>query len=204
MVAAYRVEVIRSKVGDVGAQLDSPADVAKHYGDLQRFDREHLVRLDLDTRNRVIGEETVSIGSANATLVCPREVFKGAILNSAVNIILLHNHPSGDPSPSSEDEDIADELRKAGDMLGIPVLDFIVIGENGTYWSTSNRRVIRPTACPTVQDCQAALQPSPAPAGPAERAILAAHLVDLIEKDRAVRQALTRWACGCPNIRTDL
>ena len=204
MVAAYRVEVIRSKVSDVGAQISSPADVARHYGNLQRFDREHLVRLDLDTRNRVIGEETVSIGSANATLLSPREVFKGAILNSAINIILLHNHPSGDASPSDEDEEAAEKLRKAGELLGIPVLDFVVIGENGSYWSLSNRRVIRPPACPTVQDSQAALQRSPAPVGLAEKAILAVHLVDLIRTDRAVQQALTRWACGCPNIRTDL
>jgi hypothetical protein len=204
MVAAYRVEVIRSKVGDVGAQIDSPADVAKHYGNLQKFDREHLVRLDLDTRNRVIGEETVSIGSANATLVCPREVFKGAILNSAVNIILLHNHPSGDASPSDEDEEAAEKLRKAGELLGIPVLDFVVIGEGGSYWSMSNRRVVGTPSHPTVRESVAALYFAPAIPAPADKAALAALLVDLIEKDRAVRHALTRWACGCPNIRTEL
>jgi len=68
-------------------------------------------------------------------LVSPREVFKGAILNNATRIILVHNHPSGQAEPSAEDEEINEVLREAGKLLAIPVIDFVIIGESGRYWS---------------------------------------------------------------------
>jgi len=85
----------------------------------------------------VVGEEVVSIGTVNSTLVSPREVFKGAILNNAVRIILVHNHPGGNTEPSSEDEEVNGKLKEAGELLGIPMIDFVIIGEDGRYWSAA-------------------------------------------------------------------
>jgi DNA repair protein RadC len=116
-------------------------------GYLEQYDRERLIRVDLESQNRAIGEEVVSIGTVNSTLVSPREVFKGAILNNAVRIILVHNHPSGNTEPSSEDEEVNKTLREAGQLLGIPVIDFVIIGEDGRYWSAGSGegRVTIPT-----------------------------------------------------------
>jgi len=133
MVNAYRVEVIRTRIAEPSGPLNGPEAVARHYRNLQQYDRERLVRLDLDNRNRLIGEETVSIGTADAALVSPREVFKGAILNSASRIIVLHNHPSGDPQPSDEDRELAVRLRQVGELLAVPLIDFLIIGEDGQY-----------------------------------------------------------------------
>ena len=130
---AYRVRLVRTKIAEPSEPLNSPHAVVRHYGKVQQLDREHLIRLDLDNKNRLIGEETVSIGTAHAALISPREVFRGAILNGASRIIALHNHPSGDPEPSVEDRDIARRLRAVADLVAIPLLDFLIIGENGQY-----------------------------------------------------------------------
>ena len=87
----------------------------------------------LDGKHRVTGLNTVSIGCLQGTPVHPREVFKPAILANAAAIIVLHNHPSGDPTPSREDREITDRLRSCGEMLGVPLLDHIVMGADGYY-----------------------------------------------------------------------
>ncbi|HHV35484.1 MAG TPA: DNA repair protein RadC [Syntrophomonadaceae bacterium] len=94
------------------------------------LDREHFRVMLLNTKNRVLGIETVSIGSLNASLVHPREVFKRAIQRSAASVILVHNHPSGDPSPSPEDVEITQRLCEAGRIIGIEILDHIIIGDH--------------------------------------------------------------------------
>ncbi|MFG0313643.1 MAG: JAB domain-containing protein [Phycisphaerales bacterium] len=104
---AYRIEVVRHKIAEPSAAFRAAEDVVRHYQGLQRYDRERLVRLDLDSQNWLISEETVSIGTATGALVSPREVFRGAILNGAVKVVVLHNHPGGNPSPSEEDQRIA-------------------------------------------------------------------------------------------------
>jgi len=86
--------------------------------------------------------EVVSIGTLNSALVHPREVFKGAIINSANSIILAHNHPSGDPSPSNEDKEITNRLVEAGEIIGISVLDHIVIGSNDKFVSFKEQGLI--------------------------------------------------------------
>jgi DNA repair protein RadC len=88
----------------------------------------------LDTKNRIIREEKVSVGSLSSTLVHPREVFKPAIRDSAASVAIVHNHPSGDPTPSPEDIEITDRLKSAADLIGIKLLDHVVVGE-GTYVS---------------------------------------------------------------------
>jgi len=100
----------------------------------RRWDREHVVTLALDGKNRVLGFEIVSIGTLTASLVHPREVFKAAILANAAAIIVAHNHPSGDPTPSAEDRAITQRLKDAGELLGIRLLDHVVLGD-GRYHS---------------------------------------------------------------------
>jgi len=95
---------------------------------------EHFYILMLNTQNNVIGEERISIGILDASIVHPREVFKPAIRNSASKIILVHNHPSGDPKPSAEDKEITRRLIEAGEGLGIKVVDGVIIG-NGKWGS---------------------------------------------------------------------
>lgn len=86
--------------------------------------------LMLDTKNKLIARNTISIGTINSTIVHPREVFKNAIKKSANSIILVHNHPSGDPRPSEEDIKITKRLKEVGEIMGIMVLDHIIIGDN--------------------------------------------------------------------------
>lgn len=96
--------------------------------------REYFLILLLDGKNRILREEQVSEGSLNQSIVHPREVFSPAVRESAAAIILVHNHPSGDPSPSREDREITRRLKEAGDIMGIRVLDHIIIGD-GRYFS---------------------------------------------------------------------
>jgi DNA repair protein RadC len=94
-------------------------------------DREHMVSIHLDARNRVSGIHTVSVGSLQRSDAGAREVFKAAILGSAASIVLVHNHPSGDPSPSRQDAEVSRALEAAGRLVGIPVLDHVVVGDPG-------------------------------------------------------------------------
>ncbi|PZE19970.1 RadC family protein [Paenibacillus xerothermodurans] len=110
--------------------IRSPKDAADlMMEELRYLQKEHFVCLFLNTKNHVIGQETLSMGSLNASIVHPREVFRAAIKRSSASIICVHNHPSGDPTPSSEDVQITQRLVSAGDIVGIDVLDHIVIGD---------------------------------------------------------------------------
>jgi len=93
----------------------------------------------LDSKNRYLREETVALGSLNQSIVHPREVFRPAIRGAAASVILVHNHPSGDPSPSDEDVRVTERLVEAGKLLGIRVLDHIIVGE-GRYFSFFDQR----------------------------------------------------------------
>ena len=98
-------------------------------------DREGFWVILLDGRNRVVGINLIALGSLTSALIHPRETYKGAILANAAALILLHNHPSGDPTPSAEDVSLTRRLSEVGELLGIRVLDSIVIGENGAFRS---------------------------------------------------------------------
>ncbi len=91
--------------------------------------KEHFKLILLDTRNKIIGISTISIGTLNAGLVHPREIFKEAIIHNSASVVLAHNHPSGDPEPSDEDLTITKRLVKSGKILGIEVIDHIIIGK---------------------------------------------------------------------------
>lgn len=112
----------------------SPQDVASFMmEDLRYHTQEHFVCLYLNTKNQVLGRETVFIGSLNSSIVHPREVFKEAIRRSSASVICLHNHPSGDPSPSREDIEVTRRLLDAGKILGIDLLDHVIIGDGRFY-----------------------------------------------------------------------
>jgi len=88
----------------------------------------------LNSKNNIINEQTITKGILDSSIIDPREVFKSAIRNSASRIILVHNHPSGDPSPSQEDKEVTEKLIEAGNLLQIKVLDHVIIGKE-KYWS---------------------------------------------------------------------
>lgn len=98
-------------------------------------DREEMVAILLDTKHAVLGVHTISIGSLSMSIVHPRETFKQAIVSQAHAIILGHNHPSGETTPSPEDIELTTRMRQAGTMLGISVIDHIIIGEGSSYFS---------------------------------------------------------------------
>ena len=101
--------------------------------------QEYFYILMLNTQNRIVGEQLIGKGILDASIIHPREVFKPAIKNSCSKIVLVHNHPSGDPEPSSEDKEITEKLAKTGDELGIKVLDHVIIGNNKLWsWRENN------------------------------------------------------------------
>lgn len=111
--------------------IKSPDDAAGMVmEEMRHLDREHFRALLLNTKNQVIGTDKVSVGTLNSSAVHPRELFRNAIKRSAASVILVHNHPSGDPTPSKEDIDITARLKEAGKIVGIEVLDHIIIGDN--------------------------------------------------------------------------
>ena len=108
----------------------SPADVAQLLmAEMAHLEQEHFRVLYLDTRNRLIGSETVYVGSLNASHIRVGEVFRGAVKRNCAAIIVVHNHPSGDPTPSPEDVEVTRQLVAAGKLLDIEVLDHLIIGQ---------------------------------------------------------------------------
>lgn len=109
--------------------------------ELKKADREIFLAISLNTRNKVLGINTVSVGSLNASLVHPREVFKPAILQNATGVILVHNHPSGETEPSEEDLDITRKLVEAGRILEINVIDHVIVGSK--FYSFADNDLIK-------------------------------------------------------------
>jgi DNA repair protein RadC len=102
--------------------------------DIESLEQEHFLTVMLNSRNSVIGKEVVSIGSLDSSIVHPREVFKSPIKKSAASLVLVHNHPSGDPNPSDDDLAVTQRLIRSGMLLGIYVIDHVVVGR-GKYVS---------------------------------------------------------------------
>ncbi|WP_035322595.1 RadC family protein [Peribacillus kribbensis] len=110
--------------------IRSPEDCADYcMNDMRFLTQEHFVCLYLNTKNQILHKQTIFIGSLNASIVHPREVFKEAFRRSAASIICVHNHPSGDPAPSREDIEVTKRLAECGKIIGIELLDHIIIGE---------------------------------------------------------------------------
>ena len=106
------------------------SEIAKN---LIKCDREKFICIHLNTKNQIISFEVVSTGSLTASIVHPREVYKGAILSNAASVIFMHNHPSGSTEPSMDDIEITKRLEKAGEILAINVLDHIIVARKGFY-----------------------------------------------------------------------
>jgi DNA repair protein RadC len=124
-------------------KIASPKDVyALIYPKMREQKKEKFITLYLDTKNQILREEVVSIGSLNASIVHPREVFKSALMESSASVIMIHNHPSGDPSPSREDIMVTEKLVEGGKLLGIDVLDHIIIGD-GRYISLKDEGFVK-------------------------------------------------------------
>ena len=112
-----------------GSSIRAPKDVARLFMDeIKDYDREHFKAAFLNTKNQIIKVVTVSIGSLNASIVHPREILKPAIAASAASIVLIHNHPTGDPTPSREDVEFTRRFARCGELIGIELLDHVVIG----------------------------------------------------------------------------
>ena len=111
----------------------SPSQIQDTFGFIRDETKEYFIVLHLDGKNRIIAVDVSSIGSLNQSIVHPREIYKTALLSSAASIICIHNHPTGDSTPSSEDLEVTRRLKEAGQLLGIKVLDHIIVGDN--YYS---------------------------------------------------------------------
>lgn len=136
LVAAFKIAkcLMRSK-NKPAYKINSPQDVSDYLMDKLRFNKqEHFYCLCLNTKNEIIHEKTIFVGSLNSSIVHPREVFNEAIRHASASIIVAHNHPSGNPSPSKEDIQVTKRLKEAGEVVGIELLDHIIIGD-GTYRS---------------------------------------------------------------------
>ena len=141
----YRTRTIDDD-GITGRQVTSPASAALLVaalpvgpGRLDECPVEHFGVLLLNTKHRVIAFKVISVGTLDACLIHPRDVFRAAIEANAAAIVVFHNHPSGDPEPSAEDRRCTDQLTAAGKVIGIDVLDHLVIGHDGRYSSFRER-----------------------------------------------------------------
>ena len=123
--ALIQLPLVRESTGQ---QVRTPEDVHRLCIDITELAQEAFQVISLDSRNQLINRHLVSLGLVDSSLVHPREVFRTAIENSASAIVLLHNHPSGDPEPSTEDIAVTHRLLKAGELLGVPLLDHLVLG----------------------------------------------------------------------------
>lgn len=125
--------------------FSKPDTIAEYYmEDMRHRNQEHLKLIMLNTRSRLIGESEISKGTVNMSIVSPRELFVEALQKNAVYIILLHNHPSGDPTPSTDDILITKRVKLGGQLLGIELLDHIIIGDN-CYVSLAEQGVMQDT-----------------------------------------------------------
>jgi len=139
-IPVYRLRLVQDGTAEV-SPLTAPADVARHLGDVAASDREQMAALFLDTKNRPVGRHLVSVGTVDSTPVQPRDVFRAALVAGAVNgIILAHNHPSGDVTPSRCDDEVTRLIARAGTLLGIRLLDHVVLAPDGGHFSYRDRR----------------------------------------------------------------
>jgi len=139
IIALFELNKRHSYSKTQGKPIKTAKDVFEHCSPkLSSSDREHFMILHLDTKNRVIKDEIVSVGALTGTIAHPREVFKSAIKESAHSVILVHNHPSGDPAPSDEDLKMTERLLEAGEILGIKVLDHVIVGKT-EWWSWNEK-----------------------------------------------------------------
>lgn len=140
----YRVKtklVIEGRKQYKPLKLSGSNDVYKAFKNLGDSDREKFYSILLDTKNKVIGVDMVSQGSVTSSPVNPAEIYKSALLASASSVIFVHSHPSGEPEPSLEDRGLTALLKRAGEMMGVEVLDHVIIGRDGYYSFADTREL---------------------------------------------------------------
>ena len=126
----YRINMEKSKAL---TQISSPNDVLTYFKDMEDLRQEEIRLIMLNTKNKIIAHKTISKGTINSSIVTPREIFFPAIKMMASSIILVHNHPSADVTPSSEDKNITEIVARSGKLINIKLLDHIIIGKNKIY-----------------------------------------------------------------------
>ena len=125
-----------------GIRFDKPSTIADYYMEqLRHLEVENVILVMTDGKNQFLKDCIISSGTVNMSVISPREIFLTAIKNQAVNILLVHNHPSGDPAPSKEDIDITKRIHEASQIMNIPLVDHIIIGDN-TYMSLKELRYL--------------------------------------------------------------
>ena len=123
-------------------KIKNPWDIYKYYMESLRYQYKEIFKVVLlNTKNEIITDVDISMGTLNSSLVHPREVFREAIIRSSNKIILLHNHPSGNAEPSKEDKSVTNRLKECGELIGIEVIDHIIIGD-GVYFSFKENMLI--------------------------------------------------------------
>ena len=126
----------------LGSTIRTPEDIAAHFMSRMRYlDQEHLMAAYLDVKNRLVDQRTISIGTLDSSIAHPRDIYRHAVDLPCAAIILIHNHPTGDPSPSKEDIQVTTRVQEAGEIMGIPLLDHIIIGE-GRFVSLKEKGLI--------------------------------------------------------------
>lgn len=118
-------------INRVSLQFTNPKTVADYYmEEMRHLTTEQIKLVMMDSKSKIIKDMIISKGTVNASILAPREIFLSALAYEAVNIIILHNHPSGDPSPSKEDLQTTQRIKEAGNLIGIKLMDHIIIGDN--------------------------------------------------------------------------
>ncbi|MDY7989852.1 DNA repair protein RadC [Paenibacillus polymyxa] len=131
-LAKHLIHLLERVMSEPGCNyIRKPEDAFLLCSDLMEFAQEHFIVFLLNTKNRVISRKVISVGGLNSAVVHPREVFRAAIESSTASILCVHNHPSGDPTPSREDISVTKRLVEAGKVIGIDVLDHVVVGRDG-------------------------------------------------------------------------
>ena len=131
----YGIEVVM-KVRDNTEpyiRVASSESVYEQFTHAGYYDREHMIIVCLDPKLRITAVHTISVGTLTASIVHPREIFKIACIANASGFMMIHNHPSGDPNPSAEDDSITTRIEDCGRVMGIPLIDHLIIGRNGYY-----------------------------------------------------------------------
>ncbi len=142
LLAAFELSKRALEVNDTNLPVISDAkDAVAQLSDMRDLKKEHLVALYLNAKNQLVHKETISMGTLNANLVHPREVFEPALKYSAAQIIAAHNHPSGDPKPSEDDLEVTKRLTEAGKMMGIELMDHVIVSKN-SYFSFKEEKIL--------------------------------------------------------------
>ncbi len=128
----YRRRAVYCKGGPLAKHITEPSSVYRLFNYLQESPQEKFLTVHLDTRHHILSFQVTFIGGINRGYVDPAEVFRGALMAGAAEVIVIHNHPGGNPTPGQDDIDITKRLDKAGEIIGVPLVDHVIIGE-GCY-----------------------------------------------------------------------